>query len=165
VPLMLGGKLDLCVNFIPAAPYPGIEQVHLFDDQYVPYAALDHPLARKKKLALRDLVGEVWTSSTANYRPKQLLTQAFTERGLPAPRITVQTRSVRLRLQIIAGSRILGFGPKRVTDMAAAPFQLKVLRIKELTFPRPVGAMYRKGAYLAPSARRLIELLKTYPPR
>jgi DNA-binding transcriptional LysR family regulator len=160
VPLMLGGKLDVCVNYIPASPYPGIEQVPLLDDQYVAYAAADHPLANKKKLELKDLVGEVWTSSTANYRPKQLLTLAFTERGLPAPRITIQTRSIRLRLQMIARSRILGFGPKRAIDMAVPGFHLKVLRVKELTFPRPVGAMYRKGAYLAPSARRLIELLK-----
>ena len=61
---------------------------------------------------------------------------------------------------MIARSRILGFGPKRAIDMAAPGFHLKVLRVNELTFPRPVGAMYRKGAYLAPSARRLIELLK-----
>ncbi len=159
VPLMLDGKLDLCVNYIPNSPYPGIEQVHLLDDHYVAYAAAGHPLAQKRKPAMKDLVGEIWTSSTANYRPKQLLTQAFTERGFPAPRITVQTRSVRLRLQMIAGSRVLGFGPKRTIDMAAASFQLKVLP-RELTFPRPVGAMYRKDAYLAPSARRLIELLK-----
>jgi DNA-binding transcriptional LysR family regulator len=160
VPLILGGKLDLGLNSIPATPFEGIDQTHIFDDQYVPFASADHPLARKRRIAISDLVSESWSSSTADYRPKQLLVQAFTERGLPVPRFALQTRSVRLRLQIISASMLLGFGARRGVDIAASDFRLKVLPVKELTLPRSVGVMYRKGAYLAPSAKRLIELLK-----
>jgi len=160
VPLMLAGTLDLCVNYIPPTPYEGIEQEHVFDDEYVAYASVDHPLARKGSLALADLAAERWATSTANYRPKQLLERAFLENALPAPRFSVRTRSIRLRLQMIAGSRLLGYGPRRTAVMAARAFRLKILRIRQLTVPRPVGVMYRKGAYLPPAARRLIELLK-----
>lgn len=160
VPLIREGELDLSLNYVPPVPYEGIEQVHVLDDEYVAYASARHPLAKKEKLSLSDLVSEAWTTSTANYLPKQRLRQAFADRDLPEPRFAIQTRSSRLRLQFIAGSRLLGFGPRSTADMVAKSFGLRILPVKELISPRPVGVMYRKGAYLPPAARRLIALLK-----
>lgn len=161
VPLLRQGKLDLAFNYIPPTPYEGVEQEHVFDDRYVAYASEAHPLAHKRKLAITDLVGESWATSTANYRPKHLLNQVFSDRGLPPPRLVLQTRSVRLRLQLISRSRLLGFGPERAVKIAAPRLKLKVLPIQELTIPRSVGVMYRSRAYLPPAARRLIALLKS----
>ena len=158
VPLLIDGKLDLVFNVIPVSAYPGLAQEHLFDDEYVAYACADHRLARMRRIALADLASEGWVVSTANHRPKQILVRVFEEGGLPAPRFVVETRSVRMRLQMIAGSQLLGFGPKRIVQKAAAHFRLRVLPVKELTWPRPVGVMHRKDAYLSPAARRLIEL-------
>src|SRR5262245_11917620 len=160
VPLILDGKLDLAVNTVPPQVDEGVEAVHILDDQYVAFASADHPFARRRKLALADLIGLPWASSTADNRPKQLLMRTFSERGLPAPRFMLQSRSVRLRLQMISASSLLCFGPKCVVDTTAAPLRLKVLRVTELTLPRAVGVMYRKGAYLPPAATRLIQLLK-----
>ena len=160
VPLILDGKLDLALNTVPPQLDDGVEHIHVLDDQYVAFASARHPFTRRRRLALIDLVTQHWASSTADYRPKQLLSRAFSERGLPAPRFVLQSRSVRLRLQIISTSALLGFGPKRMVEMAAAPLGLKVLRVKELALPRTMGVMYRKGAYLPPAATRLIELLK-----
>lgn len=161
VPLLREGKLDLAFNYIPPTPYEGIEQEYVYDDQYVAYTSAAHPLARKRKLTLSELVGESWATSSANYRPKQLLNQVFAERGLPPPRLVLQTRSVRLRLQLISQSHLLCYGPRRAVEMAMSRLQLKVLPVKELTIPRSVGVMYRSRAYLPPAARRLIELLKS----
>lgn len=160
VPLIRQGELDLALNYIPPVPYEGVEQVHILDDQYVAYASASHPLTKKRKLRLADLVDEIWTISTANYRPKQLLRQAFTDHKLPEPRFALETRSVRLRIQMISQSRLLGFGPRLTMDMAAKSLGLRILPVKELTYRRPVGVMYRKGAYLPPAARRLLDLLK-----
>lgn len=159
VPLILDGKLDLALNTVPPQLYEGIEHIHVVDDEYVAFASASHPFTRKRRLALADLVTQRWASSTADYRPKQILLRAFSERGLPAPRFVLQSRSVRLRLQIISTSALLGFGPKRMVEMAAAPLALKVLRVTDLTLPRTMGVMYRKGAYLPPAATRLIQLL------
>jgi len=161
VPLLQDGKLDLVFNFIPASPYPGLEQEHLFDDEFVVYASADHRLARKRHVSMADLAPEGWVMGMANQKPRQILVRVFEENGLPAPRFVVQTRSVRIRLQVIADSRLLGFGPRRLVQNAAARFRLKVLPANELTWPRPVGVMYRKDAYLSPAARRLIELFSS----
>ena len=70
VPLILDGKLDLAINTVPPQDYEGVENVHIVDDQYVVFASAGHPFARARKLALADLVGHPWASSTADYRPK-----------------------------------------------------------------------------------------------
>jgi DNA-binding transcriptional LysR family regulator len=80
---------------------------------------------------------------------------------VPAPRFVVETRSIRLRLRIVGSSRLLGFGPRWVVEKWAARHPLAVLPVRELTIPRPVGALYRKDAYLPSCARRLIELFGT----
>jgi len=160
VPLLREGTLDLGFNTIPPVPDEGIEQIRVYDDEYVAFASADHALAGKRRIAMADLVAESWASSTANYRPKQLLARIFADAGLPAPRFALQTRSVRLRLQMISRSMLLGFGPRRAAELAAPSFRLKMLPVRELTCPRSVGVMYRKGAYLPPAARALIELLR-----
>ena len=160
VPLILDGKLDLALNTVPPQLYEGVEYIHVMDDEYVAFASASHPFTRKRRLALADLVTQHWASSTADYRPKQILLRAFSERGLPAPRFALQSRSVRLRLQIISASALLGFGTKLMVEKAAVPLGLKVLRVPELALPRTMGVMYRKGAYLPPAATRLIQLIR-----
>ena len=68
---------------------------------------------------------------------------------------------MRVRLQTWAHSDLLGYVSKRVLEQAAGRFRLAVLPVKELTRPRPVGAIYRKDAYLPPAARRLLDILKS----
>lgn len=165
VPLIRAGKIDLALNTIPARPADGIEQMHVINDGYVAYASSRHPLSRKRKLRVADLVAEDWTMSPANFPPTQLLTRAFVDRGLPEPRLAMRTRSARLRLQFIAATRLLGFGSRLAVQMAMNRLQLKILPVPELTLPRSVGVMYRKGAYLPPAALQLIEALRGTRPR
>jgi DNA-binding transcriptional LysR family regulator len=37
---------------------------------------------------------------------------------------------------------------------------MKALPVKEASWRRPVGVIYREGAYLSPAAKRFIEILK-----
>jgi DNA-binding transcriptional LysR family regulator len=161
LPLLQEGKLDLLFNVLPKSPVEGLHHEVLFDDQYVAYASATHPLARRKKLAMADLAQERWVASSGNHRPKQILLRCCEEHGLQAPRFVVETRSIRLRLRIVGSSRLLGFGPRWVVEKWAARHPLAVLPVRELTIPRPVGALYRKDAYLPSCARRLIELFGT----
>lgn len=159
IPLIAQGKLDLAINALPSTPVAGIEQLKLFDDQYVPFASAGHPLAQRRRLELADLAGEGWVMSSGHYRPRELLLRVLGDAGLPAPRIALLTRSVRLRLQFVASSSLLGYGARMPVRMAMRPFDLIVLPVKELMLPRIVGVMYRAGGYLPPAAVHLIDLL------
>ena len=109
--------------------------------------------------------GQGWVLSPINVLPWHWLSQAFQKSGEFPPRVAFETRSVRLRLQIVAMSRHLGFLAKRVIRQAASQFQLKELPVKDATWLRPIGIIHRKDAYLSPVAMHFIEALKAIAKR
>ena len=161
LPLLRKGELDMVITLIPERPHDGLDQEHLYEDEYVVCASADHRLVKQKRVSLADLVQERWALSSANIPPQRILHRTFEDSALPAPRVVVETRSMRVRLQTWAHSDLLGYVSKRVLQQAAGRFRLAVLPVKELTRPRPVGAIYRKDAYLPPAARRLLDILKS----
>jgi DNA-binding transcriptional LysR family regulator len=163
LPLLLNGELDLVFNyldFIPAPAYDALTCEHLYDDIHVVCASTRHRLARLKRVAMTDLVPERWALSNPSLLNVQKLSQAFQDRGLPPPRVTVEARSLRIRLQTWASSDLLGYVPRRVLRQAGLRFRLKELPVRELELRRPIGILYRKDAYLPPAAKRFIEILK-----
>ncbi len=161
VPELRKGNLDLVVNFIPEYPYHGLAQDVLWDDEFVVYASAAHRLARRKRVALEDLVGERWAVTTASaFLTRQSLQRAFEEAGLPPPRIALLAESVTLRLRAVAATDLLGIVPKRAVQEAPSDLRLAVLRVPELDQPRRAGVFYRKDGYLSPAGRRFIALLK-----
>lgn len=159
VPALRRGELDLVFNYIPALPYEGVVQEHLYDDDFVVCASADHRLARLDEVPLGALAKEKWALASPN-NCVQWLRRAFQDRGLPAPQIVVQTRSLRLRLHTWSASEYLGFMSRRVLAQAAPRFRVKELAVKDLVWCRPVGVMYRKDAYLTPAAHRLIAIIR-----
>lgn len=160
IPALRNGDLDLIVNYLPASLPEGIVQEHLYDDEFVVFASADHRLTRLKRVTLADLTQERWALSEPNLLYRQWLNRKFQDNGMPPPRVAVESRSVRLRLQTLASSDLLDFTSRHVFHEAAQEFGLKELPVKELTWRRPVGVIYRKDAYLSPAAKRFIEILK-----
>ena len=160
IPLLRQGKLDLIFNTLFAVPSEGTAQERLYDDDWVVCAAADHPLFRKTRVTIDDLVGESWALTTVDPVRQYPLLQIFRENRLSLSQVVVQTRSVRFRLCIVATTRLLTFISRRVLQQASE-FRLKEIPIRELTWRRPVGVIYRKDAYLSPGARRFIDILKS----
>lgn len=161
VPALLKGELDLIFNVIPDRPYPGCAQEQLFEDVFVVCASPEHRLAKRKRLSPADLVHEHWTLSAPEVLNVQHLNRAFTSRALPAPRVAIEARPLRLRLQLCASTDLLSFSARRTLRLFAPRFRLKELRVYELEWRRAVGVIYRDAAYLPAAARRLVGLLKT----
>ena len=162
IPALLKGELDLIVNYFPDSPLPGCDIDPLpGHHDIVVYAAASHPLAKKRARTLADLANQSWVLSPINMLPWHWLPQAFQKSGQPPPRVAFETRSVPLRLQVVAASRHLGFLAGRVVRQAASQYRLKELPLKDVTWHRPIGIILRKGAYLSPAAQRFIEILKS----
>jgi DNA-binding transcriptional LysR family regulator len=160
MPALRKGELDLIVNYLAESPYEGCDTEPLYNDEIVVFASARHPLAQKRAVTMADLAKERWALSPVNMLPWHWLFRAFQDRGLPPPQVAFETRSIRLRLQTVASSRLVGFLARRIVGEAAARFRLKVFSIKGVTWRRPVGVIFRKDAYLSPAARRFIEILK-----
>ena len=159
-PALRNGELDLIFNVDPGFPSEGLIQEHLFYDDSVVFASVRHRLARAKRVAMGALVQERWVLPTSNIPPRQWLNRAFHEEGLPPLRVAVDTRSARLRLQLVAVSDLIGFMSRHAVQAAAGELRLKELPVKELVWRRSVRVIYREDAYLSPAAHRMIEVLK-----
>lgn len=145
----------------PEFPAEGLEQEHLYYDEFVVCASARHRLARAKHVSVEQLVHERWTLTPANVPARQWLTRAFRERDLPAPHIAVETRSARLRFQLLAAAGLLGFMSRRAVRAAGRELRIKELPSKEMIWRRSVRVIYREDAYLSPAARRMIAVLRS----
>jgi DNA-binding transcriptional LysR family regulator len=160
VPGLQRGSLDLVVNYL-TPDYVGMTHVPIFEEDWVICASADHPLTRRKRVSLADVVNERWALSTVHMLPRNPLQRIFSSHGLPATPVGVETRPVRIRLQVVSSSRLLTFTSRQIFKHAAQSFRLKEIRVKELMLRRQVGVIYRTGAYLGPAARRFIDILKS----
>lgn len=161
IPALRRGDLDLIVGYAPRAlSRQGLVEEPLFDVDFVVIASADHPLAGRKTVSLADLAKERWTLTESSLLTQQRLRRTFLERGLPPPDIAVETRSLRLRLQLVASSNLLDYTARSVFLAARKRFRLKALPVKELAWRRPVSVVYREGSYLSPAARKLIASIK-----
>jgi DNA-binding transcriptional LysR family regulator len=161
IPALRRGDLDLIVGYAPRAlPRDGLAEELLFELDFAVIAAADHPLAARKVVTLVELSRERWALTGSSLLTQQRLRRTFLEHGLPAPDIAVETRSLRLRLQLVASSRLLDYTSIGVFRAARRSFRLKKLPVRELEWRRPVSVVYREGAYLSPAARRVIECIK-----
>jgi DNA-binding transcriptional LysR family regulator len=161
IPALRRGELDLIVCYQPrAVPRDGLVEEHLFDEEFVVIASANHPLATQESVSLDDLTNERWVLSESSLLAQQRLRRTFVENGLPTPRIAVETRSLRLRLQLVASSTLLDYTSLGVFRAASKRFSLKTLPVRALAWRRPVGIVYREGAYLSPAARQFIAAIK-----
>ena len=136
-----------------------------FDDVFVVCASADHPLAKRKRVTMAELAHEQWTLSAPAVLNVQHLHRVFQASGLPPPRVAIEARPLRLRLQICASTHLLSFNARRTLQLVAPRFRLKELPVEELQWRRAVGVIYRNESYLSPAARRLIRLLRAVVPQ
>ena len=154
------GELDLALTTLQAPRHEDLVEEYLFEDESVVCASTDHRLAKKGRVTLADIAQERWVVAALNTPSPQRITQVFLDAGLPPPGIAMESNSLPLRHQLLASSDLLGFASKRVVRQATPSSRFVELRIRDLTYTRRVGVMYRKDAYLSPAAQRFIEILK-----
>ena len=161
LPALRNGELDLVVNYILASGAEGLVLEKLYDDTMVVFASADHRLSKLKKVTLADLAQERWALSDSTVQYRNWLNRKFQDRGLPAPRPAIETRSVRLRLQTLASSDLVDVTSRLAFNKTARQLGLKELPVEELRFTRPVCAILRKSDYHSPATTRFIEILKS----
>jgi DNA-binding transcriptional LysR family regulator len=162
LPRLRTGELDIVVNHIANLPQHDLLLEPLWEDEFVVYAAADHRLARRRSVTLADLVEERWASTAASaFQAWQSLERTFSERGLPSPRFSMISDSVMLRQRMVACTTVVGIGSRGIVEANAASLRLKIIRVTDVKWMRPVAVVYRKAGYLSPSARRFIEILKS----
>src|SRR3954468_17053136 len=161
-PALRKGDLDLIVNVMrPEAPGE-FSYVPLYDEEFVVCGSRKHRLAGRAQVSLLELSRERWASSGAALPTHQRLRQVLQQQDLSMPQIAFESRSSWLRLQMVAASDLLVYASRSVVCLGkAAGYPLTILRVAELAWRRPIGAIVRREGYLPLAVQRLIDILKS----
>lgn len=80
---------------------PDLRAEVLFQDRIEVVVASNHPLARRRKLALSELMAERWALAAPDTYLGELVRNAFRAKSLPMPHAVVSTSSMQLRFELM----------------------------------------------------------------
>jgi DNA-binding transcriptional LysR family regulator len=151
-------KVELVLGRLPTTmTEPDLVAEPLFDEPHVVAAGVESHWAKRRNLALADLIGEPWVLAEPGSLARSLQDEAFRKSGLEVPSATVLTVSLHLYTRLIETGRWLGLVPASVMRFGGKWMRIKVLPVKLLTPPAPVGFITVKDRTLTPLAERFID--------
>lgn len=145
------GRLPVTMN------EPDLVAEPLFDEPNVVVAGSESSWAKRRNLTLADLIGEPWVLAQPGSLARSLQDEVFRNSGLEPPSATVLTVSLHLYMRVIETGHWVGLVPASVMRFGGRQMQIKVLPVKILSPPAPVGFVTVKDRTLTPLAERFIE--------
>jgi DNA-binding transcriptional LysR family regulator len=155
--LLRTGDLDFVISFDTSIDDDLVSQA-ILEDVVVVVASSSHEVFRKRH-KIKDLVDYQWLLAAPSVESRQWLDQAFSSRGLPRPKATIETNLVTLLPGLIAQTSFLSFISRRHLSPGRGGSPLGEVPLKETTMRRWGKVIYRKNDYLPPVAQRLLKLL------
>jgi DNA-binding transcriptional LysR family regulator len=150
-------KVELVLGRLPATmTEPDLIAEPLFDEPNLVVAGAESLWAKRRAPTLADLIGEPWVLAQPGSLARSLHDEVFRNSGLEPPSATVVTVSLHLYMRLIETGRWLGLVPASVMRFGGKRMHLKVLPVKTLSPPAPVGFITVKDRTLTPLAERFI---------
>jgi DNA-binding transcriptional LysR family regulator len=129
----------------------------LYDDSYVVVAGAQNPWARRRKIALAELVNETWALPGPESVTGSVATEAFRAIGLDYPRARVLTISPEARISLLVTDHFLSIFPASALRFPAKRPEIKVLPIDLQVARVSIGIVTLKHRTLSPATRIVIE--------
>jgi DNA-binding transcriptional LysR family regulator len=101
-----------------------------------------------------------WVLAAPAVESRRWLDSAFEKLGGARPVPQIETNLVLLMPRLIDQTGLLTFISRRHLAESGIGSALREVRIKETTMCRILKVQHRKNAYLSPSARRLVSLVR-----
>jgi len=153
-------SIELAMSAIPAQLPADIDAELLFEERGVIMAGVNSPWARRRKLALSDLLEASWVLPPSNSVARRHIDEAFMAQGLSPPEAQVATYSVPLCHQLLASGRYLSILPREAI-LLAKHLPIKPLNVELAGLHRRIGIMTLKHRTLSPIARLFAETART----
>src|SRR4051794_20392977 len=113
----------------------------LYDDFFGVVAGAKNPLARRRHVALTDLMNETWVLPRPATVPGSIFTEAFQAIGHNYPRTTIFTEHQELRVNFLASGRFLSIFSASILRFRTKRAELKVLPFELALSNVPVGIL------------------------
>jgi DNA-binding transcriptional LysR family regulator len=151
-------NVELVIGRVPAPiADDDMEAEVLFHERLFVVAGARNRWARRRKIALADLLDEPWVLAPPETSAGSFVADAFAAAGLAPPRAAVVTYSMHLRNNLAAGGHYLTVLPNSVLRISAHRLSLRVLPVELRSQPRPVVIVRLKNRTLSPVAELFIE--------
>lgn len=129
----------------------------LYSDRLWIVAGAQSPWARRRKIALADLVNERWCLPPPDHPVGSLVIEAFRRSGLEPPRRSVTVASAQCTSNLVAKGQFLGVHGSMFLRFNPPSVRLKVLPV-ELPIPDSANSVVTlKDRTLSPVAQRFID--------
>ena len=125
----------------------------LFRSSLAVMAAHGHPLLRRKKLDLGELVDQRWTLSPPGSFLGRVVVELFRRRKLPLPPAVVTTISIHMRLNLLAGGGFLTILPAQMLRSPAHRTWLRALNVDLRDSSQPIAFVTLKKRRVNGAAR------------
>jgi DNA-binding transcriptional LysR family regulator len=137
-------------------PDAGTNAEILFDDRHVIVAGAQSKWARRRKIALEDLMDEPWILPPPESSMGSSIAMAFRAAGLEPPEARIVTFSIPLYEHLVATGRFITIFPASLVRVSKRS-SLKLLPVASPKISRAVGIMTLKNRMLSPLAQLFIE--------
>jgi DNA-binding transcriptional LysR family regulator len=128
---------------------------NLYNDSYAVVAGAQSPWARRRTIALAELVNESWLLPPPERGLGPVYVEAFRASGLDYPRAAVIAFPPEVRINLLATGRFLTILPMSILKFSKRP-EIKVLPV-ELQHARvPIGIVTLKNRTLSPVVQLFI---------
>jgi DNA-binding transcriptional LysR family regulator len=161
MPALLAADLDMVLGRLPEE---GRSRALLYEEFYAEPVCLvtraGHPLLRRRRLGLRELVNEAWLLPLPETALRRQVERAFLEVSAPVPRNVIESVSILTNRALLRKSDCIGVMPYHVALDDVEHGLLAILPVKLKSIQSPVGAILRAPGALPPAAAALLECLR-----
>ena len=154
------GGLDFVVAELPSPEErDGIDVLPLTSDRLGVCCRKDHPLAGRHQLGMPDLLAYPWAMPPKATRAHRRFDALLIAHDLAPPQSALETGSLALLLNVVRQSDALTFTVSKTLQIPEGA-DLVMLDVPGLTVAREAGIVTRRGGWLSPAARHLVEVLR-----
>lgn len=151
---VLHGEMELGIVTLPPEPDEQIKSILLWNDPLDFVISPQHPLARRKKISLEELVNFPAVLPSPNTFTRRIAEELFYEQKLQIETIVATNYLETLKMMVEVG---LGWSilPRTMVDKTIKPLKLPGIELN-----RNLGCVYHPKKSLSNAARCLIDCLK-----
>lgn len=154
------GELDFVVAEIPSPEdQQDFETMTLTSDRLGVCCRRGHPLTRRRRVNMHDLLQYPWIKPPHSTRAHRRLDSLFVSNDLPPPSSVLESGSVALQFNLLRQSDALATTVSKTLQTPEGD-GLVMLNVPELALSRDAGVITRKGGWVSPAAAEIIGELK-----
>jgi DNA-binding transcriptional LysR family regulator len=132
----------------------------LYDDPLIVVVDAQHPLVRRRSIALAELLNEAWALPPANTVAGAYIRGAFEKNGLAFPNTIISTYSMIIQFNLVATARFITLLPKSMLEVMAKRVSIKALPVHLPATRRKMAIVVLKKRTLSPIAQLFIKTVR-----